>query len=77
MTSEPTYQSRYTPGTPGSPINNWPEFYAQLFLHSYFMLPLVIESAVNVALFEEILSWFLVFLHISMFFVSPACTNFC
>lgn len=60
MVSEPTYQSRYTPGTPGSPITSWIAFYKQLFLHSYFMLPLVIESAFHVSLFEAILSWFLV-----------------
>lgn len=60
FTSEPTYQSKYTPGNKDSPIQNWPEFALQLFLHSYFMLPLVFESAINVSLLEAILSWFLV-----------------
>ena len=60
LTSEPTFQSQYTPGAPNSPISSWSQFYHQLFLHSFFMLPLVIESAINISLAEAVLSWFLV-----------------
>jgi hypothetical protein len=60
LTSEPTFQYLYTPSTPGSKITSWPVFFGQLTLHTYFMLPLVIDACVEINLFEEILSWFLV-----------------
>lgn len=62
LTSEATFQYRYTPSTPGSKITSWRVFYSQLALHSYFMLPLVFETSHSIGLAEEILSWFLVFL---------------
>ena len=59
-TSEVTFQHKYTPSTPGSTVKTWPEFFYKLSLHTYFMLPLVFDSAYEISLPEQVLSWFLV-----------------
>jgi hypothetical protein len=76
LTAEPTFQYRYTPTTPGSKIKTWSKFYFQLSLHSYFMLPLVLESATEIRLFEAMLSWFLVLDRmVKLKLNSPTATN--
>ncbi|KAI8916245.1 hypothetical protein EDD86DRAFT_198110 [Gorgonomyces haynaldii] len=58
LLGEPTFQQTYTPSA--SNKITWPSFFYKLFLHSYFMLPLVIETALRINVFEEILHWFLI-----------------
>jgi hypothetical protein len=59
LTFEPTFQSRYTP-PPGSDIKTWSSFFYKLSSHTYYMLPLVFDCAIEISLFEKVLSWFLV-----------------
>jgi hypothetical protein len=56
--SEPTYQSLYTPKDYS--FSKWLSFLGKLSLHTFYMLPLVVESAFRCNLLDHALSWLLV-----------------